>query len=291
LVRRYHFQIFLSVIQTAAGAKKLQILKPNPPRFTFQRYTLMSGQPSIAMNIFKTFLSIMLLSASLRAEMKTDVEFAKVGDVSLTLDAFVPEGKGPFPTVIIVHGGGFTKGDKQSFVKPLFDPLSKAGFTWFTINYRLAPQYTYPAQVEDVERAIEWVKAHAKEYKVDLKRIALTGESAGGHLVSMVGVQNKPKARVNAVIPFYGPHDLETRSREAKAITAPIEAFLGVKEFNEASLKVLHDASPINYVKPGLPPFLLIHGTKDAQVDYKQSEMMQAKMKAVGNVCDLFYIK
>ena len=62
--------------------------------------------------------------------LKTDVEFAKVGDVSLTLDAFVPEGAGPFPTCILVHGGGFVRGDKQSYIKPLFEPLSKAGFAW-----------------------------------------------------------------------------------------------------------------------------------------------------------------
>ncbi len=96
--------------------------------------------------------------------LKTDIEFAKVADVSLTLDAFVPEGAGPFPTYILVHGGGFVRGDKQSYIKPLFEPLSKAGFTWFTINYRLAPQHRWPACAEDVETAIRWVRGHAKEY-------------------------------------------------------------------------------------------------------------------------------
>src|SRR5437762_2409449 len=73
--------------------------------------------------------------------LRSDVEFAKVGDVSLTLDAFVPEGDGPFPTCILVHGGGFTKGDKQSYIKPLFEPLGRAGFVWISINYRLAPEH------------------------------------------------------------------------------------------------------------------------------------------------------
>ncbi len=82
--------------------------------------------------------------------LKTDIDFAKAGDVSLTLDAFVPEGTGPFPTCILVHGGGFIRGDKQSYIKPLFEPLSKAGFAWFTINYRLAPQHRWPACAEDV---------------------------------------------------------------------------------------------------------------------------------------------
>ena len=95
--------------------------------------------------------------------LKTDIEFAKVGDVSLTLDAFVPEGSGPFPTYILVHGGGFVRGDKQSYTKPLFEPLSKAGFAWFTINDRLAPQHRWPTCADDVETTIRWVKAHAKE--------------------------------------------------------------------------------------------------------------------------------
>jgi acetyl esterase/lipase len=119
--------------------------------------------------------------------LKQDIEFAKVGDVSLTLDAFVPEGSGPFATCILVHGGGFTKGDKHSFITPLFEPLAKAGFTWFTINYRLAPQHRWPACAEDVASAIRWVKAHAADYKVDVNRIAIIGESAGGHLVSWAG--------------------------------------------------------------------------------------------------------
>ncbi|TXT31011.1 MAG: alpha-L-fucosidase 2, partial [Planctomycetota bacterium] len=141
--------------------------------------------------------------------LKSDIEFAKVGDVSLTLDAFVPEGTGPFPTCILVHGGGFVRGDKLSYIKPLFEPLSKAGFAWFTINYRLAPQHRWPACAEDVETSIRWVKAHAKEYKVDVRRIALIGESAGGHLVSWVGTRAKEDTRVAAVVPFYAPHDLE----------------------------------------------------------------------------------
>src|SRR5215470_7704208 len=88
--------------------------------------------------------------------LRTDIEFAKPGGVSLTLDAFVPDGPGPFPTCILVHGGGFVRGDKQTYIKPLFGPLSEAGFTWFTINYRLAPEHRWPACSEDVETAVRW---------------------------------------------------------------------------------------------------------------------------------------
>lgn len=98
--------------------------------------------------LFSLLLSVTLQAADKAFTfpgLKQDIEFTKVEDVSLTLDAFVPEGSGPFVTCILVHGGGFTKGDKHSFITPLFEPLAKAGFTWFTINYRLAPQHRWPA--------------------------------------------------------------------------------------------------------------------------------------------------
>src|SRR5207253_9885165 len=127
-------------------------------------------------------------------------------------------------------------------------------------------------QVEDLEGAIRYVKSHAKEYKVDVNKLALIGESAGGHLVSMAGVHAKPDTRGQAVVAFYTPHDLERRAVEAKQISPAVRDYLGAgQDLNEKTIRALHDASPINYVKPGLPPFLLLHGTKDPQVPYDQS--------------------
>ena len=95
----------------------------------------------------------------------------------------------------------------------------RADYASFSINYRLAPQHKYPAQIDGVESAIRFVRQHAEAYKVNPERIALIGESAGGRLVSMVGARNKPDARVNAVVSFYGPHDLERRAVESKEIS------------------------------------------------------------------------
>ena len=221
--------------------------------------------------------------------MKHDVEFAKVGDVSLTLDAYVPEGAGPFATCILVHGGGFTKGDKQSFIKPLFEPLAKAGFAWFTINYRLAPQHQWPSCADDVATAIKWVKAHAADYKVDVKRIALIGESAGGHLVSWAGVMGEGDTRVAAVVPFYAPHDLVVQVTMRRALGG-LGGLIGSEEMNEVTMKKLADMSPINFIKPGLPPFLQIHGDKDDKVPHSQSVTFEAKMRAAGNSCETITI-
>jgi len=221
--------------------------------------------------------------------MKHDIEFAKVGDVSLTLDAYVPEGAGPFATCILVHGGGFTKGDKQSFIKPLFEPLAKAGFVWFTINYRLAPQHPWPACADDVATAIKWVKAHAADYKADPKRLALIGESAGGHLVSWAGVKGEGETHVAAVVPFYAPHDLAVQVKRRNALGG-LGGLIGTEDLNDAAWQKLADISPMNHVKPGLPPFLQLHGDKDETVPLSQSVTFEAKMKAAGNSCETIAI-
>jgi len=227
---------------------------------------------------------------SAATSLKSDIEFAKAGGIGLTLDAFVPDGPGPFPTCVLVHGGGFVRGDKQTYIKPLFAPLSEAGFTWFTINYRLAPEHRWPACAEDVVTAVRWVRSHAKEYKVDASRIALIGESAGGHLVSYVGARSAKELGLAAVVPFYAPHDLELQVKNRNALGESMQALFGLTELNDEAWKRLHDASPSTYVHAGMPPYLLIHGDKDAQVPYVQSTRFQEQMKAAGNSCELITI-
>lgn len=238
-----------------------------------------------------TLLLAGTLWAACSAEERNDIEFAKPGGVALTLDASIPEGKGPFPSVIVVHGGGWENGTKRSYDKPLLPVLTDAKFAWFTINYRLAPKYQYPAAVEDVEAAVRWVKKHAREYKVDPKRIALMGESAGGHLVAMVGVRPTKETKVAAVVDFYGPHDLLKRESERGEVGKNLRQFLGIDRLDDAGKAKLKEASPITYVKKGLPPFLFIHGTKDAAVPYEQSPLMCDKLKAAGNRCEVFTVE
>ncbi len=226
-------------------------------------------------------------------EVQSDLEFARLGGVSLKLDAHIPPGKGPFPTVILVHGGGWTGGHKTiGFVQPLFEPLTQGGFTWFTIDYRLAPDHPYPAPVEDVEAAVEYVTRNAKRFKVDKKRIALMGESAGAHLVNLVGIRNRQNSPIDAVVSIYGPFDLVLYSRKfAAEIPKSITGFLGITEMNAEALATLHEASPLTYADKHTPKFLLIHGTKDEAVPYEQSTFFQACMKRLGRQCDLIIVE
>src|SRR5688572_29126088 len=122
------------------------------------------------------FLTTSLFAASY--QVTPDIEYSAPGGESLKLDAHIPEGKGPFPAIVLVHGGGWTAGHKTvNFVTDLFPVLDQTGMAWFTIDYRLAPKHPYPAARVDVESAVRWVKANANQYKVDPKRIALMGES------------------------------------------------------------------------------------------------------------------
>src|SRR5215218_4889855 len=126
----------------------------------------------------------LMLSAHLFGEpVQHDIEYGRVAGGPLLMDVSVPEGKGPFPAVIIVHGGGWIGGDRQFSVQPLFSPLGQAGFAWFSISYRLATDLLqFGVAVEDVQTAIGFVRQNAAKYNVDPQRIAVLGESAGAHL-------------------------------------------------------------------------------------------------------------
>jgi alpha-L-fucosidase 2 len=220
-----------------------------------------------------------------------DVVYAEVDGVRLALDAHVPDGAGPFPTAILVHGGGWVAGDKQEYINYLFKPLTDAGFAWFTINYRLAPQYKFPAAAEDVEKAILYVKANAAKYKVDPQRIALIGESAGGHWVSYVGVRSRDRLRVAAVVSMYGIHDFVTACQEWKPVPTEVLQLFGINAVDATTAAALIKASPVIYISHDSPPFLLMHGSKDEDVPFGQSVEMCDKMKQAGARCELITIQ
>ena len=228
------------------------------------------------------------------AGLQSDIEYGKAAGVSLKLDAWIPEGKGPFPAVVLVHGGGWNHGDKADNFRWVFEPLSKAGFAWFSVNYRLAPSYRYPAAIDDVVAAIEYVEAHAAQYHIDPKRIALSGESAGGHIVAYIAARYDRKLHIAAVVPFYPATDFE------KLVEGPDKtpnAFRGVTQFvnvttiDDAARKVLRQASPVTWVHKGMPPFLFIHGTADQLCNFRQTQEMCDKMRQAGSACEIYAVQ
>jgi acetyl esterase len=238
------------------------------------------------------FCLLLTISAGLCAAADfNDVEFKQVDGVSLRLDAHVPDGAGPFPAAILVHGGGWVAGDKQQYITYLFQPLGDAGFAWFSINYRLAPRYVFPAQADDVESAIQCIRASATKYKIDTRRIALIGESAGGHLVSYVGARARAESRVSAVVSMYGIHDFIAAAVAWKPLPNELLELFGIGAVDAETAPILIRASPVSYIARHMPPFLLIHGSKDEDVPYQQSVEMCAQMKKAGAHCDLITIE
>src|ERR1700693_5739210 len=132
------------------------------------------------------FIPALACAATLAAAPldQKDIEYGRPDGKPLLLDLHVPDGPGPFPAAILIHGGGFDEGSRSTNVRPLFDVLANAGFAWFSIDYRMAPEFRFPQASEDVNSAIRWVKANASENRIDVSKIAIVGESAGGFLVN-----------------------------------------------------------------------------------------------------------
>jgi acetyl esterase/lipase len=249
-------------------------------------------------------ITLLLAAGTLAALDKKDVEFGRPGGKPLLLDLHVPDGAGPFPAAILVHGGGFDEGSRSTNVRPLFDVLANAGFAWFSIDYRMAPQFHFPQANADLNSAIQWLKTNAGEYHVDPAKIVLIGESAGGFLVNYAGTHETPETRVAAVVDIYGPVDYGKlaelrRDHPDRFNMASINRhaangggihFFGADRLDTEGLAKLRAVSPIFAVHRGMEPFLCIHGTKDDQVLYEQSVAMCDEMHKVGATCDLITV-
>ena len=220
----------------------------------------------------------------------TNMPYGRAAGEELLLDIYEPQGEAPFPVAIYVHGGGWTGGDKANpDDAPVLEMLTKAGFAWFSINYRLAPEHRWPSCLDDVQTAIRWVKANAANFKGDPSRIALVGYSAGGHLASFAATVVDETVSVQAVVGYAPLTDFVQELPKRGNILGRAQRGLlnRPQELTLESLGMLKALSPINYIRPGLPPFLLIHGDTDQSVPYEQSLLFQTKLRTNGVRCDL----
>ena len=200
------------------------------------------------------------LAAWLRADQRglwKDITYSRPGGRDLRMDAFLPEGSGPFPAVIIAHGGGWEAGDRVTYVSPILGPLARAGFAWFSIDYRLTPYVRNAEQLGDLRSAIRYVRNHAPSFHVDPNHIAILGESASGQMVTQAASEPCPGCQVQAVISFYGVYDFVPWAGD------PGNRPMLDRIFGKWNAETLRRYSPIEHVRSLQAPILLFQGTKD----------------------------
>jgi acetyl esterase/lipase len=166
--------------------------------------------------------------------------------------------------------------------------LAAHGYVAISINYRLVPKALHPAQLDDTQRAVRWLRHNAAKYSVDPNRLGAHGGSAGGHLVLFLGSRetrdtsaqfSKHSSKVQCVVDFFGPSDFVTDPLSANG-SPIVEAFIGKKR--EEAPDAYRDASPITFVSKDSAPTLICHGTADMLVPMAQSERVEAALKKAG---------
>jgi acetyl esterase/lipase len=220
-----------------------------------------------------------------------DIAYSKVGSRELKLDIARPaEGDGPFPAVLVIHGGAWRQGNKAD-VRPILPQFVEHGFVAISPEYRFCPQNAFPAQIHDVKAAVRWLKVNAKKYRINPDRIGAMGFSAGGHLAMMLGLTSPndglegdvsagaPDSRVKAVVNYFGPTDLA--AKDIPDICKPwVKDFLGgsPQDRPDAAAK----ASPLTFVSKDDAPVLTFQGTKDSLVPYNQAIKLAEAMSSAG---------
>lgn len=210
------------------------------------------------------------------------------------------------PILVFIHGGGWEINGKENCPGSDF---AQKGFAVACINYRYSREAIFPAQIQDVQEAVRWLKAHAQQYNLDRDRIGVLGDSAGGHLSALLGTaDDDPRltgktayphisSQVQAVADWYGPTDFsrvppaftgsprldnlaQYKSNPWFLYTKAVYGLLGGSVSDRKSLATL--ANPITYIDPKDPPFLIIHGDQDKVVPLSQSEMLAKALQAKG---------
>jgi acetyl esterase/lipase len=232
-------------------------------------------------------------------ELTTDVVYAEMDGEPLRYDHYRPLGVGgPTPCVVFVHGGGWAGGDPSQAAGNGMH-FARRGIATVSISYRLAPSFRFPACLDDVRRGLRWVRAHAGEFDVDPDRLVLMGLSAGAHLAMLAHLASDVPAldpdlpaalrdvgeEVVGVIAHYGPYDLARR--RAGGAWDPIRDLMGERVDDPEWLRT---ASPVAHAAGARAPVLLVHGTADMVVSWRESERMHGALVQAGRASELLLL-
>ena len=272
----HRFLVVLSALLLASGGRSAELKLPRPKQ--------------------RTQLPAALLA---KLEAHEGLTYARYGERSLQLDLYRPKhAQGSLPAVVCVHGGGWAKGTRQSH-GTLAKALAARGFVAVTISYRLSGEARFPAAIHDCKAAVRWLRANAKAYGVDPKRIGAAGLSAGGHLVALLATSAGVKAlegegghpdrssAIQAAVPMGAQTDfMSERNREVSAQRDIWQAFLGGSQEQQPDRYRL--ASPLTHLDAGDPPILFLSGEFDDPSTH--ADKFRARMKELGIAGDFVAI-
>lgn len=238
-------------------------------------------------------------------------EVERIGDVNYTeggkrarLDIFRPRGAmldgrslDRAPVLVQVHGGAWVLGNKESQGQLLMNAMASRGWVCVALNYRLAPQHRWPAQVVDTKQVLAWVQDNIAAYGGDPSYVVITGGSAGGHLASLAALTPHEKAyqpgfedadtSVEACVSFYGVYDLAGitgREQDDRRTIAMRKGFLARRVFPPgATERDYEDASPLTRITTEAPDFFVLHGQKDTLVPVAQAHAFVARLRQVSS--------
>lgn len=223
------------------------------------------------------------------AQTIKDVAYASTSS-SQKMDIYIPEGEGPFPAVILIHGGAFKAGDKAMDAENAAKLVAN-GYVAITINYRLSGEAVFPAAVHDCKSAVRFARANAKTYKINPDKIGSWGASAGGNLSALLGTSGgdsylegtqgnylSTSSKVQATIDWFGPINFSTMVSEAAALGFPStynvnneSQYLGVDANDPTNIAIVNKANPTTYIDANDPPFWVEVGSADPLIPYTQS--------------------
>lgn len=214
-----------------------------------------------------------------------DVKYGSAPNGENTLDAFVPRSHNDSTKLVVyIHGGSWSAGDKSEFPKQLIDELvGKLGYAVVSINYRLVKdgKNLFPAQIDDVTKALSFLSNNAKKFQYDGNSFALIGGSAGAHLAMLYAYGHDSKKQVKTVLDLWGPTDLTDKGVRADGSNADntVIRFLGEKD---PQAQIAKDASPLHFLTSETAvPTILFHGGEDPLVNVSQAENLHKKLLAL----------
>ena len=233
-----------------------------------------------------------LMPAAAEVEVREKIVYATVGDRKLLLDAILPTGKGPYPAVLVVHGGAWRSGNRIQ-LRGYANALAERGFACFAIDYRLAPAHKFPAQIDDCREAVKWVRKNAVDFNVNPNKLGAIGYSAGGHLVCLLATTGEPPSAENG--------NIDTRLQAVVAGGAPTDFrdFPDNGKWAEYWMggnlttvpEKFHSASAAAFVDKHDPPIFFFNGTSDQLVPVAWSRACHDALKACGVRTELYTIE